>query len=421
MSDKRTPSLSSTALAVLAEFADSFPVSAHYRGGRKLRKGDWERVFPDTEHDVEAKEDFLDAVDELVALGVVSVKWKRFRDGSEVDALYLEDADRLHELIGRPSPEVLRDRMIEVLRSESWTHQADLSLAARERLAAVRERLLAMIESRHPVGVADAPALADLASVLRIDQETARRVPIRALSVRLFNDSKRLERLLPLADRVTRSVFGVAHSEETGLARSYPEVSFALRGSLVLSGAREWSCRGEVVTLPAATVGDVDSVRVEPSPAARPSVGQPRILSVENKETFHVLSSLLREGREPESIAAVTYCGGHPHAAYVALLERFRASGPALYHFGDLDPDGLLIFAELQAGLDVELHPYFMDVATLRSHLVFGYAPPQSRMALLRSSLAGLPPQIRELATEILAQGRGVEQEVIDVTRAPGT
>lgn len=415
MSEQPLPPLSSTARAVLTEFADSFPASAHYRGGRRLRKGDWERVFPDTAHDVEAKEAFLAAVDELVALGVVSVKWTRFRDGSEVDALYLEDPKRLFELVGRPSPDAVRDSMLEVLCSQAWTDTDGLSRAVGERVAAVREWLQATLEARHPAPVADARELADLAALLRIEPETARRFPIRALSVRLYNDSKRLERLLPLADRVTRSVLGVAHSEQVGLARSYPDVSLALRGTLVLSGPREWTCRGEVVTLPAATVDAVAAVRVESSP-----VGEPGVLSVENKETFYVLSSLLREANRLESIAALTYCGGHPHASYLALLKRFCAAGITLYHFGDLDPDGILIFAELQSGLGCDLHTYLMDVATLRSHLSFGFEPPESRLALLRSSLAALPPRISALAAEVLAHRRGVEQEVIDVTRSPG-
>jgi hypothetical protein len=175
-----------------------------------------------------------------------------------------------------------------------------------------------------------------------------------------------------------------------------------------------------VVTFPAATVGEVDAVRAEPSAGARAPTGAPGVLSVENKESFYVLASLLREGSPLGSIAAVTYCGGHPHSSYLALLERFRAAGVSIHHFGDLDPDGLFIFAELQSGLAVDVQPYHMDVATLRSHLSFGLAPPEPRLALLRSSLATLPPQIRALATEILAHGRGVEQEVIDVMRTPG-
>ncbi|MFW5744140.1 MAG: DUF2399 domain-containing protein [Spirochaetota bacterium] len=406
----RAGHLSSTARAILTAFADSFPESAHYRGGRKLRKGGWERVFPEIERDVEAKEGFLDAVDELVALAVVSVRWKRFRDGSEVDALYLEDPERLFELVGRSSPDAVRERMLAELRSQAWSDHAGLSPPARERLAAVRERLETMIEARHPVAVADARDLADLATLLRIEPQTARRLPIRALSVRLYSDSKRLERLLPLADRVTRSILGVTCAEEIGLRRSYPEVSLALCGALVLAGRREWLCRGEVVTLPATTVDELVGVRTD-------RAEQTSVLSVENKETFHVLASRLREGSLPGPFAAVAYCGGHPHASYLTLLERFAAAGVALLHFGDLDPDGVLIFAELQAGLRVELAPYLMDAATLRSQLPFGYEPPESRLALLRSSLATLPPRIRPLANEIVALGRGVEQEVIEVKR----
>ena len=428
MSGRPAP-LTTTAGAILTAFADSFPESAHYRGGRKLRKGGWERIFPEIERDVEAKESFLDAVDELVALGVVSVRWKRFRDGSEVDALYLEDPERLFELIGRSSPDAVRERMLAELRSQAWSDDADLSPPVRERLAAVRDRLETMIEARHPVAVADARDLVDLATLLRIEPETARRLPIRALSVRLYNDSKRLERLLSLADRVTKSILGVTHSEEIGLARSYPEVSLALCGALVLSDGREWPCRGEVVTLPAATVrelvgvradrGDAGSAAADLAGEGEPQPGAPAVLSVENKETFHVLASRLREGSLPRPFAAIAYCGGHPHASYLTLLERFAAAGVTLVHFGDLDPDGVLIFAELQAGLRAELHPYLMDVETLRSHLSYGYEPPEARVALLRSSLATLPPRIRPLATEIAALGRGVEQEVVEV-ETPG-
>ncbi|HET6498045.1 MAG TPA: hypothetical protein VFH17_03220, partial [Coriobacteriia bacterium] len=66
---------------ILAEFAESYPTSAHSTGGRKLRKAGWEEVFPGIVTDVAAKSDFLDAVDELVSDGILSVRWKRFREG----------------------------------------------------------------------------------------------------------------------------------------------------------------------------------------------------------------------------------------------------------------------------------------------------------------------------------------------------
>ncbi len=399
--------LSTTARTILAEFADSFPDSAHFRGGRKLRKGGWHRVFPGLDTDVETKEAFLDAVDELVGLGLVSVRWRRFREGSEVDALYLEDAERLFAFVGRASPQEVREEMLAVLRSDAWTAPADPAL--RDVQAAVRTHLAAALEERHPVPAGDAAELRDLACLFAVSPAEARLVPLRALSVRLYRDSKRLEALLPVADRLTRRAAGVAISAELGLARSYPEASLALRGRLVFAASRpqRWVCAGRAVTLPAATVDEILAIEFSgPTPA---------VLSVENKETFHTLAERLRTGALPPPFEAVAYCGGHPHAAYIGLLSRCATAGAELYHFGDLDPDGLLILAELDRAFDAEVRPFLMDVSTYRAYLPYGYRPPEARLELLAASQSSLPAAVRPLAAEILAHGRGVEQEVIAV------
>ena len=397
--------LSTTARAILTEFADAFPQSAHYRGGRKLRKAGWERVFPETERDVEAKEAFLDAVDELCRLGVISVKWRRYRDGTEVEALYLEDADRLYELADRPSPEHTRSEMLEVLESDAW---------AGDTIDAVRDHLRALLEARHPVPAETAAELRDLARLLRVSPQEARATPVRALSIRLFGESKRLEALLPLADQLTRRVLGFSFSAETGLSRSYPEVSLALTGTLVVRDAdREprWCCTGEVVTLPAETVARIERVELD----RKAGTERAAVLSVENKESFHVLAARLRAGTLPASIRAVTYGGGHPHRSYIHLLELLGVANAELIHFGDLDPDGLLIFRELHDELSAPLQPLLMDVATYRRYLDYGYDPPAPRFDLLAATMSRLPESIQPLATELLSRRRGVEQEVIEI------
>ncbi len=404
--------IGSIARAVLVEFADSFPQSAHYRGGRKLRKGGWDQVFPGLNTDVETKERFLDAVDELVALGLVSVRWKRFREGSDVEALYLEDAERLFALLARTSPDDLRLEMLAALRGGAWSVPVDPPLAALR--DAARTHLLAAIERRHPVPVGDAVELHDLAILFSISPDDARRFPLRALSVRLFRDSKRLERLLPVADRLTRRAAGVAISAELGLGRAYPDASFALHGSLVFGGdpPQRWRCDAQVVTLPAATIERIASITF--------AAAAPEVLSVENKETFYTLAERLGAGALSPRVHAVAYCGGHPHAAFIALLSRCAAAGARLHHFGDLDPDGLLILAELHRALDVEVRPFLMDVPTYRSYLRYGYEPPAARLELLAASQTSLPIPVRPLAAEILAHRRGVEQEVIAVDPSAG-
>ena len=55
--------LSAMARTILSAFAEAYPTSAHYRGGRKLRLGDWHRRLPQIEEDVEEREAFLEAVE----------------------------------------------------------------------------------------------------------------------------------------------------------------------------------------------------------------------------------------------------------------------------------------------------------------------------------------------------------------------
>jgi hypothetical protein len=247
--------------------------------------------------------------------------------------------------------------------------------------------------------------------VLRITRSEARGRPIRALGVRLFADSKRLERLLPLADRLAREATGEGFAEERGLARSYPEVSIALRGELVIGREerRVWRCEAEAVTLPAATVASIAAIGFDEAD------GGSAVLSVENKETFHALADRLGDGSLDPRFRAIVYGGGHPHRAMIDLLTRCADGGAALYHFGDLDPDGLLILAELASGVQRPVHPYLMDVTTYRRYRGYGYRPPASRIERLRAATDRLPEALRELARVIVAEGIGVEQEVIEV------
>jgi hypothetical protein len=460
--------------------------------------------------DLELKEDFLAAVDELVEIGLVSVKWRRFREGTDLDALYLEDPEKLYEALGRPSPETIRQRMVEVLRSDAWTDagtRSDIanSVAQSERVErdelrhAVRTHLLGELEVGHPVAVESVESLVDLGAVFSLDRSTARSLPIRALSVRLFNDSKRLEQLLKQADAAGRKAAGVAISHVLGLARSYPEVLLAIRGSLQWrdppaadgtappaaspggadmpapataagpgspdaspgradmpapadagpSGAagnlgpaaderagRCWDCRGEPISLFHEAVGNLEAISL-----ASP---RPQVLSVENKETFFAMTRRLMDGRTrtAESLqspghavhethsgpsvpdgtakrwqlpfAAVIYSGGHPHPDVLTVLDTLAASGATLYHFGDLDPDGLLILSELAVGSGRTVHPYGMTVDVHRRYRSFGYRLSDGSLQRLKAARTRLPEALRPLAAEIEATGLGVEQEVVD-------
>ncbi|MDZ7794523.1 MAG: hypothetical protein U5P10_12775 [Spirochaetia bacterium] len=66
-----TPKSSSIRSVILKEFENDYPHSAQIRGGRALRKGRWERIFPGIETDPQLKDEFISAAEELEAAGGV--------------------------------------------------------------------------------------------------------------------------------------------------------------------------------------------------------------------------------------------------------------------------------------------------------------------------------------------------------------
>ncbi len=258
----------------------------------------------------------------------------------------------------------------------------------------------------------DAAELEDLGRLFLLSSEETASSPIRALSVRLYADSKRLERLIPIADRLCRAMGIEPISATLGLGRSYPEVGFALWGRISLVGrASPWTCAGEIITLPAATLSRIDTLEIHPR---NTTPGPAVILSVENKETFHVLAERLPSALPP-GIAGMIYSAGHPNDAVKMLLRLCVKAGARIFHYGDLDPDGILIAQEIASILAVPVVPWNMSVELHRQYAAYGYALDSTQTARLSLLADTAPQELRELASEIVRTGIGVEQEIIDL------
>lgn len=401
---------SSHTLFILERFADSFPLSAHYRGGRKLRLAGWETAFPAMDRDVEEKERFLEAVDSLTAAGILSVKWKRFQEREELECLYLEDPERMFALLERPSPESLREKMISVIcgRLDSVP----------ERFRPVFEALDGKLEARHPIPVKTLSELTDLFLLFSVSRETSSRNTIRSLSIRLFRDSKRLEALLPLADRLLEQTIAERLSEYLGLERKFPEISIALSGAIEFPDGRRWDTDAEPLTLPEATVNGIGQIRIAVKPG-RLRGGSPtcpaaeihtvRVLSIENKESFHLEAARLALGESGHH--AVLYSGGHPGPLMRRLFTLIASgNGPVeFHHSGDLDPDGLLIFQETAELCPGPLVPYRMTGALYEAYRRYGRPLAPELLARLHRVRH---PEMLPLARLITEHRVGVEQEV---------
>jgi len=80
------------------------------------------------------------------------------------------------------------------------------------------------------------------------------------------------------------------------------------------------------------------------------------ILSVENKETFHVMAARLPPVLPP-AIAGIVSSAGHPNDAVNPFLRVCVKAGARIFHYGDLDPDGILIAQEIASLLAVPVVP----------------------------------------------------------------
>lgn len=383
------PELSLYEKRILAVFGERYPDSAQFSGGRKLRKGSWHVTFPEIDKSVEAKNSFLSAVEHLEKQGVISVKWERFRTGDRVAALYLERPGLLYFLLNKSDPETLIAEMREILSSYDPKNSLATKTAAYiiEQLDGNRKLLFQRVQD-----------LYDFLSLLELTPETAARYTIRALSVYLYNDSKRLEAILPGFDKITEAAAGMKISRCLGLERLYPETTMCGSFELVFPNGKRWALINNVVTLPEKTVNEIERVVFETGPA--------KILSIENKETFYALSS------QPGFFHAFIYCGGHLNAADRRMYQLFLESGVQIYHFGDLDPEGLLIFDEIDRALQGALRPFMMNEEIFQRYLAYAYELTPG--ALKRIDYIE-NQKLLPLAALIKDAQRGIEQEIIKV------
>ena len=291
-----------------------------------------------------------------------------------------------------------------------------------DRVAEARE-LLAPWLATHPVlaeilerwghgkpvrgqGPEAAPVVRDALHAIdrRRAEDYAERI-LRRESVRLFCDSKRLERLTPWLDLVTTGELASSglHDEDVwaslGLRREPQPMLVAGHGEAELADTGLPLCR-PYLGLP------VDAVRGITSNARY-------LLTIENLASFHDAARALAS----DSSGLLLYTAGMPSPAWRALYRRILARLPAataVYHWGDIDEGGFRIAATLAADVREQgrtLRPWLMSPSAIPEPLRTRAAPsaPAARMAYWATA-AGWDA----IATELAANPIRVEQEALD-------
>lgn len=287
-------------------------------------------------------------------------------------------------------------------------------------LASASQQLNELVE-RHPVlteviqkwaamgkvralGPQDVQAWLDAVRVISFCAERAIKdaisIPIREASAKLFNNSKRIERLVAPVDVLLQgSIESTPRPfsevwEEIGLFRE--EQPVLLAGNVTIKRQRLTA----QIDTPYAGFAAYGVLGVASTPL--------QVMTIENLTTFH--SEAKRRCEEP---ILLVYTAGMPSPAWRAMYARLLNSIPAtvpVHHWGDIDEGGFRIAAALA------------KVALATGHVLKPYAmnPENVPLEMQNKASARTLDRIRHFATaagwpelgdEIVAAGFTVEQE----------
>ncbi|NMD43553.1 MAG: DUF2399 domain-containing protein [Firmicutes bacterium] len=370
--------------------------------------------FPDYFHvsDSSFRFTFNRELEALERCGWVELDWVRFDRGQTLQRIALvEPFPEIYSALGRPPRKQLYREAAEYL--------AGFAKGAPERLAGLcrvlGERLAALEPLPPPLKAEQLDLFRELLQGLQaLFEERESDIARRVLSVRLYGDSKRWERLerglLQLARECCLPPEEAA-LDDTALLAEYGIIDHP--SHILLSGPLSFgTARGVIelasfypdLGLPAEMVRDLEIIDCRAA----------AVITIENKTSFY---QYLREG-EPEHLAI--YLGGYHNRGRRLLLEKlyryFQKVGRAVpfYHWGDLDLGGFQIWHHLKTRTGIPFKPFLMDLPTYRHccHLGRPFAGTyRDRLAALLEDPAYAV--FHPLIELMLEKGVRVEQEAV--------
>jgi len=350
----------------------------------------------------------LTANEQFAALekaGLLKLTWFPGETGHLLESITLktEHATRAYELLHRSAKTDQLTRLERLILAEKFRFVDDW------RARALRHVLgnLRAGKSPAPFSLTDTALDTDLLTVMDALSTLQAETPYRVFSVRVFNDSKRLEAIKNQLVSLAR--LGNPEWKRLTAEEVLRELNLVPNPNYIhLAGGWELTIEtGEILTLggfapsvgfPAAQTGQLQSVRIHIQ----------AVLCIENLTSFH---EFIRTNDQYAVIC--TY--GNPSPAIRRLLRIIPDSTP-IYHWSDLDYGGFNILSQLRRLVRTDIQPYRMDIATLdanypRSRPLTTADKTSLKKLLLRPELK----DVRKVIAHILKRGVKLEQEGVKI------
>ncbi|MCL2806236.1 MAG: DUF2220 domain-containing protein [Treponema sp.] len=367
---------------------------------------DFDSAHPDE------KDAYIEAALELEQKQVVQLRWEKRGKGERIKTITCENFESIFAEAGMLYP-----------KEEAIKIRAMLDAKVNElKVKGLTKNVIHLVEylsdnfcSREIGQGINQKIIEDLIRYLEFANDSAKpqKITIRALSILLYNDSKRLENLISVCSPfISRAQKAISVSDFTFPDRSYPEVMIS--GKIIFEYKKPdtplVNAKGLMLNLPLESVQVISVIK----PINEKS--QKKVLTIENKETFYALAGSQAENDSYLQYDCFLFTSGYPNRAVAALIEILAASGFSFYHAGDLDPDGILILQNIQNIAKQSVTPIRMDVSTFDQYRKWARPLIKSMLGQIkkiREETRSIPG-LEELLQRIEKTGLGVEQEIVD-------
>lgn len=275
------------------------------------------------------KEEFHAAMRDAERKGALRIEWDVLAgEDGQIKGVVLLDRAKIASILGV---------------APLWASfkRAEEALAGYQDRASVRSLLAAWREGRRPRGIGSEQVesvLDALRVISALDSVEDEDIPVRQLSAKLFRDSKRIEKMLPILDYLTQD-------DETCTLARQPEDVLATLGLvkfpqpvLIAGRARARFRNGDSMIVPTPYIG------LAPQSLEALEVAQDAryILTVENYTPFNEIA----KGKAGPIEGVVIYTAGMPSPSFLRFYAlAINGASPCIpiYHWGDIDLGGFRI------------------------------------------------------------------------------